>query len=132
MEGLVIYVLIGVTRGILSGFFGIGGGVIIIPALAFLEGFSQLKAQGTSLVASLVALLPPVGILAFFEYYKRGYADLYAGITICIAMIISAKFGAQLATLLPLDIMRKAFGIFVILVGIKIVLGKINISNFRE
>ncbi len=107
MEGLVIYVLIGVTAGILSGFFGIGG-VIIIPALAFLEGFSQLKAQGTSLVASLVALLPPVGILAFFEYYKRGYANLYAGITICIAMIISAKFGAQLATLLPLDIMRKA------------------------
>lgn len=131
MEGLVIYVLIGVTAGILSGFFGIGG-VIIIPALAFLEGFSQLKAQGTSLVASLVASLPPVGILAFFEYYKRGYADLYAGITICIAMIISAKFVAQLATSLPLDIMRKAFGIFVILVGIKTVLGKINISNFRE
>lgn len=67
MEGLVIYVLIGVTAGILSGFFGIGGGVIIIPALVFLEGFSQLKAQGTSLVASLVVLLPLVGILAFLN-----------------------------------------------------------------
>ncbi|HHV24091.1 MAG: TSUP family transporter [Methanosarcina sp.] len=120
MEGLVVYILIGVTAGILSGLFGIGGGVIIIPALIFLEGFSQLKAQGTS----LVALLPPVGILAFFEYYKRGYADLYAGIIICTAMIISAKFGAQLATSLPLDVMRKAFGIFVILVGMKTFLGK--------
>ena len=83
MEGLVIYVLIGVTAGILSGFFGIGGGVIIIPALVFLEGFSQLKAQGTSLVASLVVLLPLVGILAFLEYCIRGYTDLYADIMHC-------------------------------------------------
>lgn len=67
MEDLVIYVLIGFTAGILSGFFGIGGGVIIIPALVFLEGFSQLKAQGTS----LVALLPPVGILAFLSTIKE-------------------------------------------------------------
>ena len=117
---LIIYVMIGIVAGILSGLFGIGGGVIIIPALVYLEGFSQLKAQGTS----LVALLPPVGILAFLEYYKRGNTDLYAGIIICIAMVISAKFGAQFANILPLDVMRKAFGIFVILVGVKTFLGK--------
>ena len=63
MKDIIIYVTIGIVAGILSGLFGIGGGVIIIPALVFLEGFSQLKAQGTS----LVALLPPVGILAFLE-----------------------------------------------------------------
>lgn len=120
MENLIIYLLIGAAAGILSGLFGIGGGVIIIPALVVLQGFSQIKAQGTS----LVALLPPVGILAFLEYYKRGNVDLYAGIVICIAMVISAKFGAQFANTLPMDILRKTFGIFVILIGIKTFLGK--------
>lgn len=120
MQDLIVYLLIGTAAGVLSGLFGIGGGVIIIPALMYLEGFSQLKAQGTS----LVALLPPVGILAFLEYYKRGYSDVYAGIIICIAMIISAKFGAQFANMLPLEILRKAFGIFVILLGIKTFFGK--------
>lgn len=120
MEDIIIYIIIGAAAGIFSGLFGIGGGVIIIPALIFFEGFSQLKAQGTS----LVALLPPVGILAFFEYYKRGYADVYAGIIICSAMVIGAKFGAQFANMLPLDVLRKAFGIFVVLVGIKTFFGK--------
>lgn len=120
MVDLIIYIMIGIVAGILSGLFGIGGGVIIIPTLVYLEGFSQLKAQGTS----LVALLPPVGILVFLEYYKRGNTDLYAGIIICIAMVISAKFGAQFANMLPMDAMRKTFGIFVILVGIKTFLGK--------
>jgi len=68
------------------------GRTIIIPALVYYIGFSQLKAQGTY----LVALLPPVGILALFEYYKKGNADLYAGIIICIAMIICAKFGSAI------------------------------------
>lgn len=120
MEDMIIYIVIGTAAGILSGLFGIGGGVIIIPALIFLEGFSQLKAQGTS----LVALLPPVGILAFLEYYKRGYTDVYAGLIICGAMVIGAKFGAQFAHMLPLDVLRKAFGVFVILVGIKTFFGK--------
>lgn len=120
MNDIIIYLIIGIAAGILSGLFGIGGGVIIIPTLVILEGFSQLKAQGTS----LVALLPPVGILAFLEYYKRGNTDLYAGIIICLAMVIGAKFGAQFANTLPIDVMRKAFGIFVILIGIKTFFGK--------
>jgi uncharacterized protein len=120
MDNLIIYLIIGIVAGILSGLFGIGGGTIITPALVFLAGFSQLKAQGTS----LIAMLPPVGILAFLEYYKRGNADLYAGIIICIAMVISAKFGAEFANMLPMDVLRKAFGIFFILVGIKSYLGK--------
>jgi uncharacterized membrane protein YfcA len=107
MVDLIIYLMIGIVAGILSGLFGIGGGTIIIPALVFLAGFSQLKAQGTS----LIAMLPPVGILAFLEYYKRGNTDLYAGIIICIAMVISAKYGAQFANMLPMDVLRKAFGI---------------------
>lgn len=120
MYNIIIYVIIGVAAGILSGMFGIGGGIIIIPSLVFLQGFSQLRAQGTS----LVAMLPPVGILAFIEYYKKGNTDVVAGIIICITMLISAKFGGQLANVLPINIMKKAFGIFIILVGIKTFLGK--------
>lgn len=120
MYGVVIYIIIGIAAGILSGLFGIGGGIIIIPALMFLKGFPQLRAQGTS----LVAMLPPVGILAFMEYYKKGNTDITAGIIICITMLISAKFGGQLANILPMNIMKKAFGLFIILVGIKTFLGK--------
>ncbi|MBU3213775.1 TSUP family transporter [Clostridium estertheticum] len=86
----------------------------------FLEGFSQLKAQGTP----LIAMLPPVSILAFMEYYKKGNTNIVAGIIICISMLISAKFGAQLANIIPINIMKKAFGIFIILVGIKTVFWK--------
>ncbi|OPJ63817.1 sulfite exporter TauE/SafE family protein [Clostridium oryzae] len=120
MLNIFVYIIIGALAGILSGLFGIGGGIIIIPALMYLQGFPQLKAQGTS----LVAMLPPVGILAFLEYYKKGNTNLVAGIVICITMLISAKFGGQLANILPTGIMKKAFGIFIILIGIKIFLGK--------
>lgn len=120
MIDIVTYLLIGAVAGILSGLFGIGGGIIIIPALVFLKGFSQIQAQGTS----LVAMLPPVGILAFLQYYKNGNVNIRAGIIICIAMIICARFGGQLANHIPINIMKKAFGVFVIVVGIKIVFGK--------
>jgi uncharacterized membrane protein YfcA len=120
MIDVIIYIIIGIAAGTLSGLFGIGGGILIIPALMFLKGFPQLKAQGTS----LIAMLPPVGILAFMEYNKKGNTDLAAGIIICIAMIIGAKFGAQLVNIIPMNIMKRAFGIFVILVGIRIFFGK--------
>ncbi|WP_446899659.1 TSUP family transporter [Clostridium sp. LBM24168] len=120
MLDVISFIVIGIAAGILSGLFGIGGGIIIIPTLMFFKGFSQLQAQGTS----LVAMLPPVGILAFIEYYKKGNTNLMGGIIICIAMLLSAKFGGQLANMLPMSVMKKAFGIFVILVGIKTFFGK--------
>jgi len=120
MFNVITYAVIGIVAGILSGLFGIGGGVVIIPALTFFKGFSQLKAQGTS----LIAMLPPVGLFAFLTYHKKGHTDITAGIIICIAMLIGSKFGAQFANMLPMNILKKAFGIFVILVGIKTFLGK--------
>lgn len=120
MLNVIILIFIGAIAGILSGLFGIGGGIVIIPALMYLKGFAQLKAQGTS----LIAMLPPVGILAFMTYYKKGNTDIFAGVIICITMLICAKFGAQLANVLPINIMKKAFGIFIILVGIKTCFGK--------
>ena len=117
---VLILLLIGLVAGITSGLFGIGGGVVIIPALMYLVGFDQLKAQGTS----IIALLPPVGMLAFIEYSKKGNTDLYAGIIICIAMLIGAKFGAQIANKTSLDIMKKALGLFFAFVVVKIYLGR--------
>ncbi len=120
MLDILIYILIGVSAGILSGLFGIGGGIIIIPALMFFKGFPQLKAQGTS----LAIMLPPVGLLAFLNYYKKGNVDIIAGLTICITLFIGAKYGAQLANNLPVELLKKLFGVFLMLVGIKMLLGK--------
>ena len=120
ITNIIIDIIIGIAAGVLSGLFGIGGGIIIIPALIFFRHFPQLKAQGTS----LVAMLPPVGIFSFLEYYKKGNVDVYSGIIICVTMLIAAKYGAQLAAALPVDIMKKIFGVFIILVGIKTFFGK--------
>ncbi|NMM63679.1 sulfite exporter TauE/SafE family protein [Clostridium sp. P21] len=120
MTNVIAFVIIGLVAGVLSGLFGIGGGIVIIPALMYFAGFTQLKAQGTS----LAIMLPPVGILAFLEYYKKGNVNIAAGIAICIAMLIGAKFGAQMANAIPISIVKKGFAIFTILVGIKMFFGK--------
>lgn len=120
MLNFLSYALIGAAAGILSGLFGIGGGVVIIPLLVLIQKFPQLKAQGTS----LVAMLPPVGIFAFLQYYKRGNVDITAGIIICVTMLIFANFGGILANHLPISVMKKAFGVFIILIGIKTIFGK--------
>jgi uncharacterized protein len=117
---IFLFILIGIVAGVLSGMFGIGGGVIIVPALVFLCGFSQLKAQGTS----LAILLPPVGILAFIEYYKKGQTNLQAGIIIAIFLIIGSIFGAKLSQILPVSILKKGFGVFMILVSLKMIFSK--------
>ena len=117
---IILFISIGLIAGILSGMFGIGGGVIIVPALIYLCGFDQLKAQGTS----LAILLPPVGVLAFISYYKRGQVNVQAGILICIFLVIGSIFGAKIANNIPLSILKKAFGILMILISMKIIFSK--------
>lgn len=120
MTNIILFIAIGLMAGILSGMFGIGGGIIIVPALMYLCGFSQLKAQGTS----LAILLPPVGILAFISYYKRGQVNVQAGILICIFLVIGSVFGAKIANNIPLSILKKAFGILMILISLKMIFSK--------
>ena len=117
---VILFIVIGLIAGILSGMFGIGGGVIIVPALMYLCRFSQLKAQGTS----LAILLPPVGILAFINYYKRGQVNVKAGILICIFLVIGSLFGAKIANNIPLSILKKAFGVLMILISLKMIFSK--------
>lgn len=120
MTNIILFILVGLTAGILSGFFGIGGGIIIVPALMFLCGFTQLKAQGTS----LAVMLPPVGILAFLQYYKKGNVDLTAGILICIALLFGAMLGGKFVQIIPPNILRKGFALLLAFVSIKMFLGK--------
>lgn len=120
MINVILFIVIGIIAGILSGMFGIGGGIIIVPALIYLCGFSQLKAQGTS----LAILLPPVGILAFIDYYKKGHVNLQAGILICIFLLIGSVFGAKMSHSIPLSILQKSFGILMILISLKMIFSK--------
>lgn len=120
MTNIILFIIIGLVAGILSGMFGIGGGVIIVPALVFACGFSQLKAQGTS----LAILLPPVGIIAFIEYYKKGNVDLKAGLLIALFLVVGSLFGSRLSHMVPVDILKKLFGVLMILISLKMIFSK--------
>jgi uncharacterized protein len=114
------YLLLGLAAGVLSGFIGIGGGILIVPALVLLFGFSQQQAQGTS----LAILLPPVGILAAWTYYQRGFVDIKVALIIVAGFILGGWLGAKYATSLSNEVLTKAFGVVLIVIGIKMFIGK--------
>ncbi len=110
---VALCLLCGLLAGVLGGFFGVGGGIVIVPFLTLAMGFTQHKAQGTS----LVALLAPVGLLGLINYYKAGNADLKTGALIALAFFGGAWIGSKFAVGLNEDVMRKAFAVFLVLVG---------------
>jgi uncharacterized membrane protein YfcA len=105
------------VAGIASGLFGIGGGVLIVPGLVFLLGFSQHMATGTS----LAILLPPVGIAAVLEYYHHGNVDLKAAFIVAASLLAGAWVGALLANHLKDEYLRLAFGVFVVGIGVYVI-----------
>src|SRR6478609_3551673 len=107
---------IGAVAGILSGLFGIGGGVVIVPALIYFAGFDQHKATGTS----LAVLLPPVGIGAALEYYRHGGVDIRAAAIVAVSLLIAGWISAIFANRLSGSYLRLAFGVFVIGLGISL------------
>jgi uncharacterized membrane protein YfcA len=119
---ILILLTIGSAAGILAGLFGVGGGVIIVPALILVLGFSEHKATGTS----LAVLLPPIGIAAFVEYYRHQNVDIPAALIIAAAAIIGAWLGALMANRLSGPMLRLAFGVFVMGMGIYLVYGAIK------
>jgi len=108
-------VVIGLIVGAFSGVVGIGGGILFVPALVWLFRMDQIKAQGTS----LGALLAPVGILAFLEYYKKGNADLRIAILLAVGFVIGGYFGALFAQSLPEIWLRRIFATTLVLVGVR-------------
>jgi uncharacterized membrane protein YfcA len=112
-----IFVLIGIFTGIVAGMFGIGGGILVVPALTYILGFSQERATGTS----LAVLLPPVGILACIQYYRTGNVDLKAALWIALGLVLGAWLGSLGAHKIGEVWLKLSFGIFVVLTGLWIV-----------
>lgn len=120
MINILFYLLLGLVAGSFSGLIGIGGGVIIVPALVFLFGLSQHQAQGTT----LALLVPPIGLLAAWTYYKQGYVDLKIAIFVCIGFFLGGLLGAKTATTLSNVVLEKIFGTALLLIAIKMIFAK--------
>jgi uncharacterized membrane protein YfcA len=128
-ELLIILLLIGLFAGILSGLVGVGGGLIIVPALIFFLGYSQHQAQGTS----LGLLLLPVGILAVLNYYNKGYIDIKVVAVMSIAFVLGGWLGSKIALRLPADTVKKIFAIFLFYSAFKLLSwDKAIMKWFRE
>jgi len=114
MKEIIAASFIGLLAGVMGGVFGIGGGILIVPALMLCLGFSQLRAQGTS----LVALLAPVGLLALLEYHKQGETDLRVGGLVAAGFFFGGLFGSKLALSLDESVVRRGFAGFLVLIGL--------------
>jgi uncharacterized membrane protein YfcA len=112
---ILILLCIGLFAGLLSSVIGIGGGIVIVPALVFLLLMDQKMAQGTS----LALLLPPVGIFAVINYYKAGYVDLKVAGILIVAFVAGSLVGSKFALGLPENVIKKVFGAFLMLVSVK-------------
>ena len=119
-DTILILIVIGLLAGALGGFVGIGGGLIIVPALVFFLGMTQFQAQGTS----LAMMLPPIGILAVLNYAKTDNVNWKYALILAGAFIIGGYFGSKLSLSLSPNAVRKAFGVLMILAAIKLIFNK--------
>ncbi|NCT94437.1 MAG: sulfite exporter TauE/SafE family protein [Chitinophagaceae bacterium] len=122
---LIILLLIGLLAGFLSGLVGIGGGVIMVPAMIFLLGFTQKQAQGTS----LGILLLPVGILAVMQYYKQGYLNINYVFIVSIAFVAGGYLGSKLALSMSDEKVKKIFALVILLIALKMLFLDKSISD---
>lgn len=114
------YLLLGLIAGSLSGLIGIGGAIIIIPSLVLLCGLSQHTAQGTT----LALMIPPIGLLAAWTYHKQGFVDFKIAGLICLGFFFGGLAGAKFATDIPEDILRKIFGVVLLIASLKMIFYK--------
>lgn len=117
---LIILLFIGLFGGIVSGSLGVGGGIIIVPALIYFLGFNQHLAQGTS----IAILLPPTGILAAIQYYKKGFIDIKVALILMLIFVVGAYLGSLISLNIPAKTLRKAFGFFMLVISLKMIFGK--------
>jgi uncharacterized protein len=120
VTNIFFYLLLGLAAGVISGLIGIGGGTIIVPVLVFLFGLSQHEAQGTT----LALLVPPIGFLAAWTYYKEGYVDLKIASLICLGFFFGGLIGAKLATRLSSIVLERVFGVALLLISLKMIFAK--------
>lgn len=117
---ILLLIAIGLATGMVAGLLGIGGAIIMIPALVFILGMSQHMAQGTS----LAVMLPPIGLIAAFNYYKAGQVNFRFALIIAAAFIVGSYFGSKLAISLPEPVVKKIFGVLLLFVAVKMLLSK--------
>jgi uncharacterized protein len=114
---ILIFISIGLAAGILSGLFGVGGGIIIVPALVFFAGMTQHNAQGTSIGLMLL----PIGILAAYNYHKTGNLDIKAGLIVASAFVLGGYFGSKIALNIDQLLLKRLFGILLLVVAIRLI-----------
>jgi uncharacterized membrane protein YfcA len=117
---ILILVIIGLFTGAFAGVLGIGGGLIMIPALIFFLGYSQHQAIGTS----LAVMLPPIGFFAAYNYYKAGFVDIKYSLIIAAAFMVGSFFTSKIAINIPENAVRKAFSVLLVIVAIKMFFSK--------
>ena len=120
LNEILILLLIGLSAGAIAGALGVGGDIIIVPALVFFFSMPQHTAQGTS----LAILLFPVGILAFLNYYRHGFVNFRVAVIVMIAFVIGGYFGSLVSVSLPEKPLKIFFGSLLLIAGIKMILGK--------
>ena len=112
--------VLGIAIGIISGLIGIGGGAFLVPALVFFYGMSQIKAQGTS----VATLLAPIGILAFWTYYKAGHVDLKIATLVAVGFAVGGWVGGLWAQHLSALVLRRSFAVLMIVLALKLMFTK--------
>lgn len=117
---VVPFLLLGLLAGVLSGLLGIGGGIFLVPALVFIFGLTQHEAQGTT----LALMVPPIGLLAAWTYYKQGNVNLGIAALICLGFFLGGLFGAKLAGLFSEVLLKRLFGVTLLIVALKMIFTK--------
>jgi uncharacterized protein len=117
---LLILIIIGLTAGFLGGMVGLGGGIILIPALIMFLAMDQRMAQGTS----IAIMLPPIGLFAVYNYYKAGYVNIKYALVISVVFMVGGYLGSKLALNIPVSVLKKIFALLLVLVAAKMVFTK--------
>jgi len=120
LNEIILLAVIGLSAGLVSGMLGVGGAIIIVPALVFFFGMTQHQAQGTS----LAILLFPVGFLAFWNYYRQGYVNFKMAIIVMLAFFIGGYVGSVIAVQVPERLLKTGFGLLIIILGFRMIFGK--------
>ena len=117
---LIVLIIIGLLSGLLSGVLGVGGGIIVIPALVFILGLTQHQAQGTN----LAFMLPPIGILAAWNYWKEGHVNWKFAAILAVTFFIGAYFGSLASINMDGKVLKKIFGVLMLIAAIKMIFSK--------
>jgi uncharacterized membrane protein YfcA len=120
IQFLMILLAIGLVAGVLSGLVGIGGGIVIVPVLVYFIGMTQHQAQGTTLFMFML----PIGVLGVYNYYQKGNVDVKTALIMASTFLVGSYFGSKIALSIDQKILKKVFGVIILLISIKLISGK--------